>query len=107
VDQCFRMSDRLVMIPQINRDLKLWTKNFMIDGVIREKRVGRKILDTAGGNGSDSIRRKLCNYKLMDWWKGRTLFCFFVNSMKFECQLIGIHFGSSHRTGQGQSRDHV
>ena len=43
MDQCFRMSDRVVMIPQIEKDVV--DLEFVIDGVNREKSVVKIILD--------------------------------------------------------------
>ena len=43
------MSDRVVMIPQIEKDVV--ALEFVIDGVNREKCVGKIILYYADGNG--------------------------------------------------------
>ena len=58
------MSDRLVMIPQIEKDVV--DLEFVIDGVNREY-VGRMILYYADGNGIIQ-RKKYCVIKR--WWIG-------------------------------------
>ena len=57
------MSDRVVMIPQIEKNVV--DLEFVIDGVNRDKCVGRMLLDYADGNG---MIQRTEDWVIKRWW---------------------------------------